>query len=118
MLNRKRWYISGAFILLLGVFVGLVLSSHLDMMTSLPAKSQVSPKSVEALTQLSDALSEIAGVATPSVVNISTTRVIKTKNNEEAFDFFDDPFFRRFFGDQYPHPNLPKEHRSRAWARE
>jgi serine protease Do len=113
MLNKKRFYLSAAFILVLGVFAGLVLSSHLDLMSPLPAKSQISPKSVDILAQLSDAQSEVAAVATPSVVNISTMRVIKSRE-EAPFDLFDDPFFRRFFGDQFPHPNIPKEHKEQS----
>jgi serine protease Do len=48
-------------------------------------------------------------------VNISTTRVIKARE-EAPFDFFDDPFFRRFFGDQFqhPNPNTPKEHKEQS----
>jgi serine protease Do len=113
MTNKKRFYLSAGFILVLGIFVGLVLSSHLDVISSLPAKSQISSKTVDILTQLSDAQSEVAAVATPSVVNISTTRVIKSRD-EAPFDLFDDPFFRRFFGDQFPHPNIPKEHKEQS----
>jgi serine protease Do len=113
MTNKKRFYLSAAFILVLGIFVGLVLSSHLGVISPLPAGSQISSKSVEILTQLSDAQSEVAAVATPSVVNISTTRVIKSRE-EAPFDLFDDPFFRRFFGDQFPHPNIPKEHKEQS----
>ncbi|HYA88270.1 MAG TPA: DegQ family serine endoprotease [Nitrospirota bacterium] len=113
MLNRKKFYVSAALILVLGVFVGLILSSHIGIMSPLPAKSQLSSKSIEILTQLSDAQSEVAAVATPSVVNISTTRVIKSRE-ETTFDLFDDPFFRKFFGDQFPHPNVPKEHKEQS----
>jgi serine protease Do len=113
MTNKKRIYLSAAFILVLGIFVGLVLSSHLGVISPLPAKSQISSKSIEILTQLSDAQSEVVAVATPSVVNISTTRVIKSRE-EAPFDLFDDPFFRRFFGDQFPHPNIPKEHKEQS----
>ncbi len=114
MMNKKRFYVSAALLLAIGVFVGLALSSRLDITTPLTAKSsEVSSRAVETLSQLSDALSEVAGVATPSVVNISTTRVIKTRD-EGAFDLFDDPFFRRFFGDQLPHPNVPKEHKEQS----
>lgn len=113
MLGKKSWYLSAALILVLGVFVGLILSSNMGVMTPVPAKSQVSSKSVEILSQLSDALSEVAAVATPSVVNISTTRVIKTRE-EGPFDFFDDPFFRRFFGDQSPHSAIPKERKEQS----
>jgi serine protease Do len=113
MTKKKRFYLSAAFILVLGIVVGLVLSSHLGVISPLPAESQISSKSVDILTQLSDAQSEVAAVATPSVVNISTTRVIKSRD-EGPFDLFDDPFFRRFFGDQFPHPNIPKEHKEQS----
>ncbi len=114
MINRKRFYLSAAFILVLGVFVGLVLSSHLNIMSTLPARSsQISSKSLDVLSQLSEAQSEVAAIATPSVVNISTTRVIKSRE-EAPFDFFDDPFFRRFFGDQFQHPNVPREHKEQS----
>ena len=101
MINKKKFTLSLLSILVIGVFVGLVLSSHLDIINQLPAKSQISSKSVEILTQLSDAQSEVAAAATPSVVNISTTRVIKS-SEEMPLDLFDDPFFRRFFGDEFP----------------
>lgn len=112
-MSRKKWYIAASFMLLVGMFVGLVMSSHLGIMPSLPAKGTVSSKSIETLTNLSEALSEVASVATPSVVNISTTRVIKSRE-ETPFDFFDDPFFRRFFGDQFPHPNIPRERKEQS----
>ncbi len=113
MMNKKRFYFGAAFILVLGVIVGLVLSSRLNITSPLPAKSQISSKSIDILTQLSEAQSEVAAVATPSVVNISTTRVIKSRD-EAPYDLFDDPFFRRFFGDQFPHPNAPKEHKEQS----
>ncbi len=114
MLNRKRFYLSAAFILTIGVFVGLAISSRFDLMTPLTARnSQVSARSAETLSQLSDALSEVAGVAMPSVVNISTTRVIRQQQGG-GFEFFDDPFFRRFFGDQFPHPNIPQERKEQS----
>jgi serine protease Do len=113
MTRSRKFYLSAAFILAVGIFVGLVLSSHIGVINPLPAKSQISSKSIEILSQLSEAQSEVAAVATPSIVNISTTRVIKTRE-EAPFDFFDDPFFRRFFGDQLPHNNAPKEHKEQS----
>src|SRR5512143_2417886 len=113
MLTKKKLYVSAAVILVLCVSVGLVLSSPVGIMSTLPAKSQISSKTIDILTQLSEAQSEVAAVATPSVVNISTTRVIKSRE-EGPFDLFDDPFFKRFFGDQFPHPNIPKEHKEQS----
>lgn len=113
MLNRKRFYLSAALVLIIGVFVGLVLSSHVGIIDTLPARSQISASSIKILTQLSEAQSELAAVATPSVVNISTTRRIKSRD-ASPFDLFDDPFFRRFFGDQVPRPNGPEEHKEQS----
>jgi serine protease Do len=113
MLNKKKLYLAAAFVLIIGVFAGLILSSHLGVITNAPARSQVSSRTIDTLTQLSDAQSEVAALATPSVVNISTTRLIKSRD-EVPFDLFDDPFFRRFFGDQFPHPNVPKEHKEQS----
>ncbi len=47
MMNKKRFYFGAAFILVLGVFVGLVLSSRLNITSPLPAKSQISSKSID-----------------------------------------------------------------------
>ncbi|MCX7913405.1 MAG: DegQ family serine endoprotease [Thermodesulfovibrionales bacterium] len=52
-------------------------------------------ESTEILGRLGDAMAKIAEQVKPSIVNISTTRMIKAQRHP----FFDDPFFRRFFGD-------------------
>ena len=113
MTSKKRWYAAASLLLLVGILIGLILASRLNMMSQLTAKSQVSSRSIDTLAQLSEALSEVAAVSTPSVVNISTTRVINSRD-EAPFDFFDDPFFRRFFGDQFPHQEVPKERKERS----
>jgi len=113
MINKKHFYLSTVVFLVLGVLVGLILSSHLEITSQLPASSPISSKSIDILTQLSEAQSEVAAVANPSVVNISTTRLI-TSHGENPFDLFDDPFFKRFFGDQFPQPNVPKEHKEQS----
>ena len=43
----------------------------------------------------------IAKDAMASVVNISSTRKIAQSGKETPFPFFNDPFFRRFFGDEF-----------------
>lgn len=47
------------------------------------------------LASLGDAMANVAEKAKQSVVNISTTKYVK----QQPHPFFDDPFFRRFFGD-------------------
>ncbi len=62
----------------------------------------VSRESAQLLGKLSDALAEVADVARPAVVNISTTSIVTMEENPFG-DMFNDPFFRRFFGDQFDH---------------
>lgn len=108
MIKNKKFHMSAS-ILIVGMLAGLVLSAP----GVLQAKHLISSKSIDLLSQLSDAQSEVSAAVTPSVVNISTTRV--SKSGEEAHgDFFNDPFFRRFFGDQFPNPNTPKERKERG----
>jgi serine protease Do len=54
---------------------------------------------------LSDFKNGFASVLTPvlpAVVNISSTKILKQKNNANMPDIFNDPFFRQFFGNQLP----------------
>jgi serine protease Do len=51
---------------------------------------------------------ELVSSVRPSVVNISTTRVIRSGGDKGGF--FNDPFFRRFFGDEmFRHFQHPRE---------
>jgi len=49
----------------------------------------------------------------PSVVNISTEKIVKTKIPDAFRRFFDDPFFKRFFGPMEP---IPKEKEQKEFA--
>lgn len=55
-------------------------------------------ESTEILTKFGDAMSKVAERVKPAVVNISTSRTVKTQRHP----FFDDPLFRRFFGEPGP----------------
>jgi serine protease Do len=68
---------------------------------------KISQKSMNLLTELGQAMAEITEAVKPSIVNISTTRTIQMKGQTNPF--FEDPFFRRFFGDQF---NMPKERKT------
>jgi serine protease Do len=69
-----------------------------------PSKSVPTASSSAALAQVlgADALSDAAEKSIDSVVNISTTQMVRTSRNP----FFDNPFFRDFFGggmgDEHP----------------
>lgn len=58
----------------------------------------------EILTKFGEAMAKVAERVKPAVVNISTTRTVKAPR----LPFLDDPFFRRFFGDDYYHTQKRK----------
>lgn len=63
-------------------------------------------QSSDVLSMIGQATAEIAATVRPAVVNISTMRTVKIKGGVNPF--FDDPFFRRFFGDQFRAPRERK----------
>jgi serine protease Do len=98
------------FVLILAVLLatGLPFSQIAD------AKDKViSKESGQFLGKLSDALAEVADIARPAVVNISTTSIVSLEENPFG-DMFNDPMFRRFFGDQFGHPGEKRTFKSQA----
>lgn len=78
-----------------------------------PAKTGISKESVDFLTKTGQAMAEIAETVKPAVVNISTVRTEKVENMPLS-PFLEDPFFRKFFGDQFRHQERPREHKSES----
>jgi serine protease Do len=52
------------------------------------------------LGSLANGFSAVLKPALPAVVNIHTSKIVKPRGNE-TLPFFNDPFFRQFFGDQF-----------------
>lgn len=105
-MNKKAISIA-VFFTVVGLILGLTLSSNLDLQTK-AYTTEVSKETVETLSKISKAMVEVVSTIRPAVVNISTTRKISLQ--EQTGPFLDDPFFRRFFGDEfYRWYELPKE---------
>ncbi len=73
--------------------------------------SKISQESIDFLSRAGQAMSEIAEVVKPAIVNISTERVEKAADMPHN-PLLEDPFFRRFFGDQFRGHEAPKERKS------
>ncbi len=52
--------------------------------------------------------------AAPAVVNISTSKIVKTRGSQMNPGMFDDPFFRQFFGGRMPQQQQPRSERSQS----
>ncbi|MBI4687782.1 MAG: DegQ family serine endoprotease [Nitrospirae bacterium] len=77
-----------------------------------PYAEAISNESVDLLTKTGQAMAEIAGAVKPAVVNVSTSRTVKV--NKGVDPLFEDPFFRRFFGDEFGPQKTPKERKTRG----
>jgi len=97
--SKKLAWVGALVLVIVGIAAGLTISSRLDIMNTGEAVTAAPIKGTESLVGMSDGLANIAEAVTPSVVNISTEKTVKGQN--QMSPFFDDPFFRRFFGDQF-----------------
>jgi serine protease Do len=105
------------FLLLLGVIIGTIVASglHLPPFGRATNPSQETKPLPIAVPPASDQVFvEISKRVTPAVVNISTTRVVKDGGEGSPLaPFFDDPFFKRFFGEEPSH-RPPRERKEQS----
>ncbi len=94
---NKMWLVAGIVFLL---SAGICSYSYADA-------PGLSKESVDLLTRIGHATAEVVDAVAPTVVNISTTRTVKVQGGGNPF--MNDPFFKRFFGEQF---NAPKERKS------
>lgn len=104
--GMRRKLVRGTLLVLIlvgaGVVIGFTLASDLGWLRLGVAQNQI--KSAERSPMLGTAPNfvDVAKAVTPAVVNIATTRVVKgDEGRGPGNPFFEDPFFRRFFGDEF-----------------
>lgn len=107
MKKNKRFLIC-SFFLIIGMFIGLVIASKFDFhIKGYPEDYQISKDSREILSKMGNAMAEVVQAVRPSVVNIYTTKKIKRPGIPFPFD---DPFFRRFFDEEFSELLKPREY--------
>src|SRR5215470_11679903 len=90
--------------LLTALATGGLLALGLRHLSDKPVFAQKVPVAVAKdltpirLGEFSNGFSEVIKPALPAVVNIHSSKVVKSKGTSP---FFNDPFFRQFFGDQF-----------------
>ncbi len=98
---KKRNFMIALTLVTAGIIIGFILTANLGIQqVTYAEETSISPSAKDFLGKLSGYLSEVSEAVKPSVVNIATT---KTGTMQQSL--FNDPFFRRFFGDQFGHPN-------------
>jgi serine protease Do len=105
-MRNKRWYLT-IFLLVIAVLVFSYAKDKIVTKTSWFDANSANVKAVAFDNKSLPSFSELVKHAAPSIVNISTTTVIKGPDLRDRFfgpsnpfgDFFGDDFFGKFFGD-------------------
>ncbi|MBV8865989.1 MAG: trypsin-like peptidase domain-containing protein, partial [Acidobacteriaceae bacterium] len=82
-----------------GLIAAFAVSSRSNNPVSVVARADTK-ESTQRVSQLSNSFADIIEKASPAVVTISSTRVIKASEQQQNNPFAADPFFRQFFGGQ------------------
>lgn len=110
MMKKKRLLIVAVLFTLFGLIMGATLSSHLHMhANSYAADPAISKEAIEMLSKTNQAITEVAATAKPSVVNIASTKTLK--HSGAMSPFFHDPFFKKFFGDNFGFSEKPRKYK-------
>ena len=108
MITRKRPLLFAVAFALIGIVVGFGISSTFNLnAAAYSAEPTISKDAIELLSKNDHAMAEVAAAVKPAVVNISSTRTVKTQGM--ANPFHNDPFFQRFFGEQFNGFGQPHE---------
>ena len=114
--NIGKWLLISTLFIGLGIVAGITITSNLNWIPSgraVSADSKTQPPPLPPGGRADETFVEISRAATPAVVNISTTRLIKNETGPNPF--FEDPFFRRFFGDEFGRQfEQPKERKEQS----
>jgi len=78
-----------------GLIAAFAVMNHSNTPVAVVARADTNTQRV---TQLSNSFADIIEKASPAVVEISMTRVIKASEQQGNNPFMSDPFFRQFFG--------------------
>lgn len=107
MLKQHKFAFAGLFVLI-GLIVGLTISSSFDIQSrGNSQEAKISAEAIDILSRTSKAMAEVTAAVKPAVVNISTSKTVKSPVQNHPF--FNDPFFKRFFGDDFGPAQKPKD---------
>jgi serine protease Do len=94
-----------------GLIAAVAVASRANAPVTTVARADTSNQRV---SQLSNSFADIIEKASPAVVTISTTRVIKASEQQGNNPFASDPFFRQFFGGGNGPTARPRDQRERG----
>ncbi len=108
MITKKKARAVCVIFAIVGIIIGLGISTGFNLNSAAySAEPKISKEAIEILSKNDQAMSEVAAAVKPAVVNISSTHIVKSPGVTNPF--LNDPFFRRFFGDQFEGSEKPRE---------
>jgi Do/DeqQ family serine protease len=78
-----------------GLIAAFAVASHSNAPVAVVARADTATQRV---SQISNSFADIIEKASPAVVSIRMTRIIKASDQQQNNPFLSDPFFRQFFG--------------------
>ena len=109
MRGKKPWIVTASLFIVIGLVAGLIISSQFNLHSNgYAGEATVSKEAIDVLSKTSQAMAEVVSAVKPSVVSIASTKTIKS-GGAMSSPFHNDPFFRRFFGDDPRFPEKQKE---------
>jgi len=104
--GTKRLIFS-AFLLVVGIIVGVTLVSEFHSVPSGRAVDETLKRKPPPIAETEQAFVAVSKAVTPAVVNISTTRTVRQRR--------DSPIFKRFFGeDPFERKGGPRDHKAQS----
>ena len=89
-----------------GLIAAFAVMNHSSAPVAVVARADTNTQRV---SQLSNSFADIIEKASPAVVEISMTRIVKASEQQGNNPFLSDPFFRQFFGGQGMRPRDQRE---------
>lgn len=111
-MKKGRILVFAGTLIVMGIVIGLVLSSSFDFQKRGYSQDYKVPEdAVQLMSKIGQAMAAISDAVKPSVVNISTSRTVRSRDTSP---FSEDPFFRHFFGDRFKDSETPRERKAMA----
>ena len=110
MIFLKSKPVLAAVFTIVGLVAGLTIAStFVFQQISYAEDAKISKEAIDILSKTNQAMSEVVSAVKPSVVNIASVKTVKAA--EKQAPFFNEPFFKRFFGDEFRNYDKPREHK-------
>ncbi len=101
--------------LIVGALAGSWITAKLEHPQFLHSVSADSGADIGSQVSFLNGFAPVAKRVLPAVVNIASSKVVRSAGQGSQSPFFSDPFFRQFFGDEFSRQfRVPKEQRERS----